>query len=65
MDTMAKRDELARVVERDRQALVSAFAQVEVAAKRSVDVRRWVARRPWRSVLGGCLVGYWLGRKLF
>jgi hypothetical protein len=38
-----------------------ALRDLEVAARRAVDFRHWMASHPWYCVSGAVLLGAWLG----
>jgi hypothetical protein len=52
-----------RAVENSQQELSQALGDLEGIARRSVDPARWVTERPLPWLLGGFVLGLWLGTK--
>jgi len=52
---------LRELVEEQEAELHVAVEELEVAARRSVDVRNWIRHRPFVWTAGALLLGAWLG----
>jgi hypothetical protein len=61
----ATRDEqaLRLAIDRREQQLETAVADLVRAAEARTSLGHYVARYPWQFVLGGLLLGAWLGRR--
>ena len=65
---MSGADSEARVamiseVEESQQELSQALGDLEGVVRRSVDPARWITERPLPWLLGGLVLGLWLGAK--
>jgi hypothetical protein len=65
---MSGADSEARVtmiseVEESQQELRQALGDLEGVVRRSVDPTRWITERPLPWLLGGLVLGLWLGAK--
>lgn len=54
-------DALQHRVDAKREALRMAVDDLEDAARRTVDVRRWIAAKPFASAATAFALGFWLG----
>ena len=52
-----------REVEESQQELSQALGDLEGIVRRSVDPARWITQRPLPWLLGGIVLGLWLGTK--
>jgi hypothetical protein len=52
-----------REVEDSQQELSQALGDLEGIVRRSVDPARWITERPLPWLLGGFVLGLWLGTK--
>ncbi len=52
-----------REVEESQQELSQALGDLEGVVRRSADPARWIRERPLPWVLGGFVLGMWLGTK--
>jgi hypothetical protein len=52
-----------REVEDSQQELSHALGDLEGIVRRSVDPARWIMERPLPWLLGGLVLGLWLGTK--
>jgi hypothetical protein len=52
-----------REVEESQQELSQALGDLEGIVRRSIDPARWIMGRPLPWVLGGLVLGMWLGTK--
>jgi hypothetical protein len=50
-------------VEESQRELSQALGDLEDAVQRSVDPARWITKRPLPWLLGGLVLGLWLGTK--
>jgi hypothetical protein len=56
-------EEAIREVEESQQELSQAMGDLEGVVRRSVDPARWITDRPLPWLLGGFVLGLWLGTK--
>ena len=62
MDQYAvEREHLLEEVEHDEQQLRAALSELEVAVQRPFRALEHVAQHPVPWILGGLLIGFWLG----
>jgi hypothetical protein len=59
--TSQERAEILPEIERSEEELRQAVGELQVAVKRGVDPRVWIAERPLVWGLGAFLVGLWFG----
>ena len=52
-----------REVEESQQELSQALGDLEGVVRSSVDPAKWITDRPLPWVLGGLVLGFWLGTK--
>ena len=52
-----------REVEESQQELSQALGDLEGVVRSSVDPARWITERPLPWLLGGLVLGLWLGTK--
>ncbi len=52
-----------REVEESQQELSHALGDLEGVVRKSVDPARWITERPLPWLLGGLVLGLWLGSK--
>jgi hypothetical protein len=57
------RETAAAVAEESRRELGRALGDLETAPDDGLDPARWIAERPLPWLLGGLVVGLWLGSK--
>ena len=50
-----------REVEESQQELSQALGDLEGIVRRSIDPARWITERPFPWLLGGLVLGLWLG----
>jgi hypothetical protein len=52
---------LRGLIEEQEAELHGAVEELEVAARRSIDVRNWIRHSPFVWIAGALLLGAWLG----
>jgi hypothetical protein len=60
---MTKEEELRAAIGRREEQLDHALEDLVAAAEARASIGHYVARYPWQFLLGGLLVGVWLGRR--
>jgi hypothetical protein len=58
-----ERAEILPKIEHSDEALRQAVGDLQIAAKRGVDPRVWIAERPLVWTLGAFFVGLWFGMR--
>ena len=57
-----KKEELLEAVERSEQELRASIDDLATVAQRRLDLRKWIAERPWAWLGGAFIAGLWLSR---
>jgi hypothetical protein len=63
MTTQERVEALREELEDDERELRAAVAELEIAARQTLQPREWVRRRPLSALGGAFLVGWWMGRR--
>ena len=59
--TDQERAEILPKIERSEEELRQAVGELQIAVKRGVDPRVWIAERPLVWALGAFCLGFWFG----
>ncbi len=60
-DAIEQREELLQSIERDEEELRDAVHDLTGAARSRLDVGEWIREAPLAWLVGGVLLGVWLG----
>ena len=57
-----ERELLRQSIERNEAELRDAVGELTTAVKQELTLRAQIAEHPWRWIIGGFVVGFWLAR---